>query len=95
MFGRSPRLPLYITLGVHVEAQQSSSKGISDLRDCFSQVYHLATEAAEKTGQRQKEGYDIGIRGASIKPGDRVLVKVVSFDGISWQIDGNRILILY
>jgi translation initiation factor IF-1 len=26
-------------------------------------------------------GYDIRIRGAVIKPGDRVLVKVVSFDG--------------
>jgi translation initiation factor IF-1 len=25
--------------------------------------------------------YDIRIRGAAIKPGDRVLVKVVSFDG--------------
>jgi hypothetical protein len=30
---------------------------------------------------KQKEGYDIRIRGAVIKLGDRVLVKVVSFDG--------------
>jgi predicted DNA binding CopG/RHH family protein len=45
------------------------------------QAYYLATEAAQKARQKQKEGYDIRIRGAAIKPGDRVLVKVVSFDG--------------
>jgi hypothetical protein len=38
-------------------------------------------EAAQKAREKQKEGYDIRIRGAVIKPGERVLVKVVSFDG--------------
>jgi hypothetical protein len=52
-----------------------------DLKDRLSQAYHLATEAAQKAREQQKEGYDIRIRGAVIKPGDRVLVKVVSFDG--------------
>jgi len=51
------------------------------LKDRLSQAYHIATEAAQKAIQKQKEGYDIRIRGAAIKPGDRVLVKVVSFDG--------------
>jgi hypothetical protein len=41
----------------------------------------VATEAAQKAREKQKEGYGIRIRGAVIKPGDRVLVKVVSFDG--------------
>jgi hypothetical protein len=45
------------------------------------QAYHLATEAAQKDREKQKEGYDIRIRGPAIKPGDRVLLKVVSFDG--------------
>ena len=30
---------------------------------------------------RQKEGYDIKVRGATIQKGDRVQVKQVSFDG--------------
>jgi hypothetical protein len=30
---------------------------------------------------RQKEGYNIKVRGATIQKGDRVLVKEVSFDG--------------
>ena len=81
MFGRNPRLPIDVTLGLHVEEQQPSSKCISDLKDRLSQAYHLATEAAQKAREKQKEGYDIRIRGAVIKPGDRVLVKVVSFDG--------------
>jgi hypothetical protein len=64
-----------------VEEQQPSSKCISDLKDRLSQAYHLATEAAQKAREKQKEGYNIRIRGAVIKPGDRVLVKIVSFDG--------------
>ena len=63
------------------EEQHPSSKCISDLRDRLSQVYDLATEAAQKARQKQKEGYDIKIRGAVIKQGDGVLLKVVSFDG--------------
>jgi hypothetical protein len=79
MFGRNPRLPIDVTLGLHVEEQQPSSKCISDLKDRLSQDNHLATEAAQKAREKQKEGYDIRIRGAAIKQGDRVLVKVVSF----------------
>jgi hypothetical protein len=81
MFGRNPRLPIDATLGLHVEEQQPSSKCISDLKDRLLQAYHLATEAAQKDREKQKEGYDIRIRGPAIKPGDRVLLKVVSFDG--------------
>jgi hypothetical protein len=51
------------------------------LKDRISQAYHLAIEAAQKAREKQKGGCDIRIRGVAIKPGDRVLVKVVSFDG--------------
>jgi hypothetical protein len=54
---------------------------ISDLVSLRETIFHLATEAAQKAREKQKEGCDIRIRGAVIKPGDRVLVKVVSFDG--------------
>jgi hypothetical protein len=37
MFGRNPRLPIDVTLGLHVEEQQPSSKCISDL--CIPSVY--------------------------------------------------------
>ena len=81
MLGRNLRLLIYVTLRLHVEEHQPSSKCISDLKDRLSQAYHLGTEAAQKAKQKQKEGYGIRIRDAAIKPGDRVLVKVVSFDG--------------
>jgi hypothetical protein len=37
-------------------------------KDRLSQAYHLATEAAQKAREQQKEGYDIRFRGAVIKP---------------------------
>jgi hypothetical protein len=37
MFGRNPMLPKDVTLGLHVEEQQPSSKCISDL--CIPSVY--------------------------------------------------------
>ena len=70
-----------VTLELNVEEQQPSSKCISELKGRLSQAYHQATEAAQKSREKQKEGYDIRIRGTAIKPGDRVLVKVISFDG--------------
>jgi hypothetical protein len=43
--------------------------------------YLFPTEASRNAQVRQKEGYDIKVRGATIQKGDRVLVKEVSFDG--------------
>jgi hypothetical protein len=42
-------------------------------------AYHLATESSKQSQQKQKEGYDMRVRGATIRVGDRVLVKIVAF----------------
>ena len=90
-----------MTLALQVEEQQPTSKCIlvSDLRDRLSQAYHLATDAAQKARQKQKEGYGIRIRGTTIKPGDRVLVKVASSDrkhklADRWEQDPYIVLIM-
>lgn len=44
-------------------------------------AYELVTRNMKKSQEKQKEGYDQRIRGAEIRTGDRVLVKIVSFDG--------------
>ena len=54
---------------------------MKNLRDRLTHGYQLATEASRNAQVRQKEGYNIKVRGATIQKGDRVLVKQVSFDG--------------
>jgi hypothetical protein len=43
--------------------------------------YELASEAIRKSQERQKDNYDLKSRGVVLEVGDRVLVKVVAFDG--------------
>ncbi|VDI40426.1 Hypothetical predicted protein [Mytilus galloprovincialis] len=58
-----------------------ATKYIKGLRDRLSSAYQLASEASKKAQATQKEAYDLRVRGASIQKGDRVLVKIVYFDG--------------
>ena len=57
------------------------SKYIQELREPLVRAYDIASKAAEKARSKQKEGYDIRTRGATLELGDRVLVKVVAHDG--------------
>ena len=77
MFGRNPRLPVDIVFGLRKEVKGSNY--IKDLRERLNHVYHLATESSKQSQQKQKEGYDMRVRGATIRVGDRVLVKIVAF----------------
>ena len=51
------------------------------LRKRLQESYEIATETTKKSQGRQKGGYDLKVRGAVIEPGDRVLVKILAFDG--------------
>ena len=53
---------------------------MKDLQDRLAEAYQLATKAAEKARATQKDGYNLKIRGGTIPPGYRVLVKIVAFD---------------
>lgn len=77
MFGRTPRLPIDIFLGI--EADYSDS--IEAMRDRLSEAYKAATIAAEKSSGRQKAGYDRKIRGSGLQVGDAVLIKNVDLRG--------------
>ncbi|KAK3101184.1 hypothetical protein FSP39_001606 [Pinctada imbricata] len=83
MFGREPHLPIDITFGLDKEAENKSSmtKYVADMRDRLKKSYELASEAAKKSQSRQKKNYDLKSRGAVLEVGDKVLVKVVAFDG--------------
>ncbi|KAK3106463.1 hypothetical protein FSP39_020529 [Pinctada imbricata] len=84
MFGRDPRLPIDIMFGTNdlSEKQQTTTKYMDDLRSRLKYSYELAQRNIKQAQDRQKQNYDAKIRKtASVDKGDRVLVKVVAFDG--------------
>ena len=54
---------------------------IANLRRRLQDAYKLAASEAEKAQLRQKRGYDQRLRGIALRPGDRVLVKILAFEG--------------
>ena len=82
MFGREPRLPLDLAFGIDIgENHGSVSSYTRALKKRLKQSYELATSALRDSRLKQKEGYDLKVRGATIQPGDRVLVKILAFEG--------------
>lgn len=83
MFGRQPRLAMDVILGICNDdtEEKSYDKYISDLRSDLKAAYELASTKAKSAQARQKSNYDMKCRGAVVEVGDRVLLKVVAFDG--------------
>ena len=77
MFGRNPRLPVDIVLVYERTLRDQTTSKTSET--VLDYAYHLATEASKRSQQKQKEGYDTRVRGATIRVEDRVLVKIVAF----------------
>ena len=83
MFGRDPRLPVDLTFGLDSTDTDNVSltKYVENLRSRLKASFELANAAADKARVKQKRHYDQKVRGAGIEVGDRVLVKIVAFDG--------------
>jgi len=83
MYGRHPRLPVDLAFGLEIEPSKvkSISEYTKSLRQRLRQAYDLASETVKKSQARQKGTYDLKARAAMLEVGDRVLVKIVSFDG--------------
>lgn len=80
MFGRNPKLPVDAVFGLRSNEKEFSSHYIAELKDRMKQAHELANAAAEKARSRQKNLYDIKVRGGTVKVGDRVLVKIVAHE---------------
>ena len=88
MFGRSPRLPIDVFLGL--DHQYTST--LEDVKQRLDVAYKAAAEAARKASGKQKEGYDLKVRGQGLKAGDSVLLKNIGLKGKQkiadkWQSD--------
>ena len=82
MFGREPRLPVDVIFRTENNQQKDSLQNyIKSLKSKLEFSYNLTQESIKKAQSRQKKNYDLKVRGAVIQPGDKVLVKIVAFDG--------------
>ncbi|XP_069110121.1 uncharacterized protein [Argopecten irradians] len=82
MFGRQPRLPVDLLCGfVEEPTSRSLPDYIKNLRNRMSHSFSLASKKARESQSRQKADYDLRSREAVLEPGDRVLVKVLAFEG--------------
>ena len=81
MFGREPRLPVDVALRLDTGNRTSKTRYIEELRGRLQKSYDLAIKSSAKAKDRQKQHYDLRTRGAQIAEGDRILVKIVAFDG--------------
>lgn len=86
MFGRQPRLPVDISFGLDNTKQtngekQPMSSYVSDLKNRLEKAHELALKATKTAQEKQKTCYDKRVRGNNIEVGDRVLVKILAFDG--------------
>ena len=70
MFGRHPRLPIDLAFGINKDSKQPVGSYVKNLRDRLTHAYQLAIEASRNAQVRQKEGYDIKVRGATIQKGE-------------------------
>ena len=83
MFGREPRLPIYFAFNIEqpTERNQPMSRYIENLKKKLQHSYDLARKMTRKSQERQKHNYDTKVKGATLQHYDRVLVKIVAFDG--------------
>lgn len=83
MFGRHPRLPIDVAMGLDLNKNVGSPRTNygKKLHEHMKYTYELARVEAAKQTTRQKKYYDQRVKQASVKVGDRVLVRRVAFTG--------------
>nr|KAG5691982.1 hypothetical protein BaRGS_011373 [Batillaria attramentaria] len=81
-FGREPRLPIDLFFGLHRDKEtQDHIAYVADLRQRLKKSYDTAIKVANEARRKQRANYDIRTRGAALQPGDRVLVRILAFEG--------------
>ena len=82
MFGRHPRLPIDVVLGIESTGQtRTTTDYVKAMKKRLEESYRLANRSADASRTKQKKYYDLKVRGSVLEPGDRVLVKVLAFEG--------------
>ena len=83
MFGRHPRLPIDMYLGLDAKEEHSANtpEYVSSLRERLDYAYRLASERDDIAGARNKAMYDKKLHENKVQVGDRVLIRNVGVKG--------------
>ena len=84
MYGRHPRLPVDMYLGLHPRGESegpSVGKYVDNLRKRMDYAYKLASEKSGKLDARNKDKHDSRLKDNTLEPGDKVLVRNVGVQG--------------
>ncbi|XP_033744324.1 uncharacterized protein LOC117330212 [Pecten maximus] len=82
MFGRQPRLPIDLAFGIDIGGKhQPLSKFVSSLRENLKNAYDSARRFTSTAAEHQKRNYDRKARAVALQDGDRVLVRIMAFEG--------------
>ncbi len=83
LFGREARLPIDVCFGTSSDGVggQTYQRYVENLKIDLQKAYRLASETALKNHQRNKRLYDKKVKYQNIEPGDRVLIRNLSFTG--------------
>ncbi|XP_053404817.1 uncharacterized protein LOC128558704 [Mercenaria mercenaria] len=83
MFGRKPRLPIDTLFEQANDSlvNKGTKEYIMDLKEKMLKTRRIVDEYVSKAKKKQKKYYDTKAKAARIEVGDKVLVKVLSFEG--------------
>ena len=82
LFGREPRMAIDLLLPPSdAEPAKSYSAYIADLRKRMQHAQEVVVDRIQKAGEASKAWYSKKVRGATLHPGDQVLVRQVGIQG--------------
>ena len=88
MFGREPRLPIDVEFGIESDDDQRSyTEYVKKMQERLEHAYKLASDHISKHQAQGKRFYDKKARAATVRVGDKVLVRKVRFEGTHKLVD--------
>ena len=83
MYGRCPRLPIDITLGIPTKTDnvRPYAAYADNLKEQLTHAYDLASQGSARKAASNKRRYDVRTQDATLLPGDRVLARNLSKRG--------------